>query len=301
MSDPTDPQEARSNGHLSIGDVAEATGISSDTLRMWERRYGRPVPVRLPSGHRRYSTDQVRWLRRVAEALSRGHRPRKVLGMPDDELETLLAPAVQPEQDAAIDGLVELFASFRGPEAVDVLREQWDGSNAVEFLDGQIVPLVHSIGRAWADGHIEVRHEHYASEQLEDLLRGLRTSFPLIKGDPRILLTTLSGETHGLGLQMVALICASLEVPFRLLGIDTPPAEIVRAAHELSPSIVALSVSLATGGVDTDRVISSLRSELPADVRLVVGGEGARGIRRGPRGVEYVADLVAWQEMIRTC
>ncbi|MDJ0522022.1 MAG: MerR family transcriptional regulator, partial [Planctomycetota bacterium] len=49
----------------SIGEVAEATGLTPETLRIWERRYGRPVAVRLPSGHRRYTDEQIVWLRRV--------------------------------------------------------------------------------------------------------------------------------------------------------------------------------------------------------------------------------------------
>lgn len=59
----------------SIGDLADATDIAPATIRVWERRYGRPKPVRLPSGHRRYSSDEVTWLRRVGEALANGHRP----------------------------------------------------------------------------------------------------------------------------------------------------------------------------------------------------------------------------------
>lgn len=39
---------------LTIGDLAERTGISPATLRMWEQRHGFPVPRRLESGHRRY-------------------------------------------------------------------------------------------------------------------------------------------------------------------------------------------------------------------------------------------------------
>ena len=53
----------------SIGRAASVVGIAPATLRMWERRYGTPIPVRLPSGHRRYTGDQVRWLKRVTEAM----------------------------------------------------------------------------------------------------------------------------------------------------------------------------------------------------------------------------------------
>jgi len=40
---------------LSIGQLAERTGVSVETLRAWERRYGVLRPVRSRGGHRRYS------------------------------------------------------------------------------------------------------------------------------------------------------------------------------------------------------------------------------------------------------
>ena len=51
---------------LSIREVARETGVTEGTLRMWEARYGFPVPQRLPSGHRRYTSDDVVQLRQVA-------------------------------------------------------------------------------------------------------------------------------------------------------------------------------------------------------------------------------------------
>ncbi|HEY1135258.1 MAG TPA: DICT sensory domain-containing protein [Nocardioides sp.] len=52
-------------GDLSIGDLAEATGVSVPTLRMWEQRHGFPVARRLPSGHRRYDATDVEQVRQV--------------------------------------------------------------------------------------------------------------------------------------------------------------------------------------------------------------------------------------------
>jgi DICT domain-containing protein len=51
---------------LGIGEVVERTGVAEATLRMWERRYGFPVPERLASGHRRYSEREVGLIRAVA-------------------------------------------------------------------------------------------------------------------------------------------------------------------------------------------------------------------------------------------
>jgi DNA-binding transcriptional MerR regulator len=48
-----------SRADLTIGAVADQTGVAPATLRSWERRYGFPVAVRVPSGHRRYTSDHV--------------------------------------------------------------------------------------------------------------------------------------------------------------------------------------------------------------------------------------------------
>lgn len=47
---------------MSIGEVAKATGLSEDTLRYYERIGLTPVVDRAPSGHRRYSSDDIAWL-----------------------------------------------------------------------------------------------------------------------------------------------------------------------------------------------------------------------------------------------
>jgi DICT domain-containing protein len=51
---------------LTIREVARQTGVSEGTLRMWETRYGFPVPERLPSGHRRYNQGDVQRVRQVS-------------------------------------------------------------------------------------------------------------------------------------------------------------------------------------------------------------------------------------------
>ncbi|HET6506613.1 MAG TPA: DICT sensory domain-containing protein [Baekduia sp.] len=57
---------------LAIKDVAERTGIAAGTIRMWEQRYGFPVPERTPSGYRRYTEDDVDTLRKVIALRQRG-------------------------------------------------------------------------------------------------------------------------------------------------------------------------------------------------------------------------------------
>ncbi len=59
---------------LTIGDLAERTGLSQATLRMWEQRHGFPTPERLASGHRRYSEGDVQAVLEVVRRRDAGVR-----------------------------------------------------------------------------------------------------------------------------------------------------------------------------------------------------------------------------------
>ena len=64
---PNDPD-------LTIGDLAERTGLTPAVLRMWEARHGFPVPRRLASGHRRYSEGDVTLVEQVLRRKQAGIR-----------------------------------------------------------------------------------------------------------------------------------------------------------------------------------------------------------------------------------
>lgn len=59
---------------MTIGELARHAGISTQLVRAWEQRFGFPEPVRLPSGHRRYTAADVRAVQRVVEERDRGLR-----------------------------------------------------------------------------------------------------------------------------------------------------------------------------------------------------------------------------------
>lgn len=289
------PEPAGADEHYSVGDLAEQTGIAPGTLRMWERRYGAPVPVRLPSGHRRYTADQVRLVRRVAEAMAQGYRPGKLLRSSEEELDRLLAEAsggvVTP---ASVEPWLELVRGYDERGLEDALRGAAAALGPLEFLHGRVSPFVRALGRLWADGALGVHHEHFASQTVESVLRSLRTSLRAQPGRPerdRILLTTLPGERHGLGLLMAAMLCEAHDVHTSLLGTDTPLEEIAAAAREQALRTVGVSVSLSCGGVRTDALLADLRDALPAGTGLLVGGAGAHGKRRRLRGVQYCESL----------
>src|SRR5262249_3602172 len=83
-----------------------------------------------------------------------------------------------------------------------------------------------------------------------------------------------------------------------VLGTDTPVPEIVAAHRARRPAAVGISVSVSTAGPRTRRQLEALRAALPASVRLLVGGAGARRLRT-PGGCVVVEDLSDTQDWMR--
>lgn len=288
--------------HLSIGDLSASSGISPHTLRAWERRYGRPAALRLPSGHRRYAESDVAWLRLVHELIAYGHRPSRLLALEPPALATLAeqARAARAEDPRILEWL-EAFRSAGVAELRGRVRALIEELGPLAAVRETIAGFVERVGREWADGKLSIAQEHAITEVLEDLLRVERTRIegarPAAAARARLVLATLSGERHGLGLQMAALVLASAGGTPLLLGVDLPAEEIVRAARRAEPCAVGLSVSLAHASPEHGRQLQELRSALPERFELLVGGLGARAASRGVRGVRVlggVDDLERW-------
>ena len=270
----------------SMGAVTLATGISHHTLRAWERRYGFPRPGRLSSGHRRYSEEQVGKLRLVVRALEFGHRPADLVALSVERLLELLAgtPALGAGGDAWPASAIDRARQFDRDGLRSDLLVSASRLGAREFLRASVEPLLRAVGRAWQAGELDIRHEHFLSEVVEDVLRAVRSPLEAGTVGRPVLLTTLPGESHTLGVQMAALTVVVGRRPVRLLGPQTPIDEIVAAAVDSAAAAVGVSVSLATATPASAQAVRLLRWRLDPAVALWIGGAGAERLGRPPAG-----------------
>ena len=271
---------------LSIGDICDETGLSADLIRVWERRYGFPQPVRLPSGHRRYRRGDLHQLRLMAEAVAQGHRPGLVVRATEAELRKLLLPQENPR----VETLFRAVAAMDTDRMRSLLKEGLTQLGWKAFLQQVVSPLLDRVGMAWADGSIGIHHEHLVTEVLEDGLRELRLEFRVAPAQGLVLLCTLPGERHRLGLLMAALAYEAQGVRTELLGVDLPVASIASAARALNVTRVAVSLSIQSSGEPTRRLLMDLKERLPAGCRLLIGGQGATRTRK-VEGIERMAGL----------
>jgi DNA-binding transcriptional MerR regulator/methylmalonyl-CoA mutase cobalamin-binding subunit len=268
---------------LTIAALERELGIGKDTLRVWERRYGFPSPSRDPKGGRLYPPEQVARLRLVRRLLDQGVRPHKALTLPAEALVQLTRVAV-PEAERA-DDLSELLR-LRDPLALQrELRQMLLREGLYRFATDAAVRLIGAIGRQWERGEIEVFEEHLVTEQLHRVLREAVGQIPAVAGRPGVLLTTLPGEPHGLGLLLVEAVMRLDGALCTPLGTQTPETQIVAAARARGADIVAVSFSDCFPAAAMRESIHALRAALPREVEIWCGGAGVARLRRAPAGV----------------
>lgn len=284
---------------LTITQVERETGLSKDVLRVWERRYGFPAPVRAQSGERLYDAVQVERLQHIKRLLGQGFRPGKLLTMEAGELAALLAvPAVEKLVqivDGAHDFILQAILNNDCLGLREALSQGLARVGLQRFVQDVVPQLSERVGSLWAVGRLDVHQEHLYSEEISRLLRTAIGNLPPTQGRPRILLTTLPGEEHGLGLLMVEGVIAPEGVFCLSLGVQTPMDDIVKAVSSHAIDIVVLSFSVAFPARQALGLLRNLRARLPWRVEIWAGGGMTRTLEKKQ------IERVRWTPELQDC
>jgi DNA-binding transcriptional MerR regulator/methylmalonyl-CoA mutase cobalamin-binding subunit len=269
-----------------IAAVERDTGLSKDTLRVWERRYGFPNPVRDHHDERLYSLPQLEKLRLLRLLIDHGHRPSKIINRSTAELAQLIAArapaqAPPPEIDAIIEQLLRHdVEGFRAALTQSLMRQ-----GLLQFVTHTVTALNHWIGEAWLAGRVAVFDEHLYSEHIQNILRNAILAEPGRGSAPRVLLTSLPGEKHRIGLLMVEAVLAAEGAACVALGTETPVIDIKHAVPAYRVDIVALSFSSAITQSAALAGLAELRALLPRATEIWAGGGALARARKAADGV----------------
>jgi DNA-binding transcriptional MerR regulator/methylmalonyl-CoA mutase cobalamin-binding subunit len=284
---------------LPIAAVERDTGLSKDTLRVWERRYGFPQPIRDSNGERVYPPEQVDKLRLLKRLMDQGHRPGKIAERSFEQLQALAEAGNGRPATASMEGpredALRPFLQMIVEHRVDDLRRELSlltvKAGLARFVTDVIAPLTALVGEAWARGGLAIFEEHLYTESVQGVLRNAITSIPHPGDSPRVLLTTVPQEPHGLGVLMAEAMFALEGARCVPLGVRTPVMEIVRGAESQRIDIVALSFSAVVSPYQVIESLKELRAQLPAATELWAGGSSPVLQRRPPAGVRVLGRL----------
>ena len=264
---------------LSIGALSTAVGIPVGTLRTWERRYGYPVAIRRPSGHRRYPVEVVAKLTLVKRLIGRGHKPSELLPASEQALRARFeatqaewAPVIALEVDDRFDPWFDSVYALDATTLQQGLQHTWWQVGAVTFLDLHLSPFLVELGMRWRTGRLGIGEEHFASQVVVSFLSERWRQRTAAAGSRVVVVAALPGEHHIIGLHMAATALSFEGWDVRFLGADSPPDSVARIARAAGASAVALGSSPAADTADVMVAIRTLRSALPSGVYIWLGG-----------------------------
>ncbi len=289
---------------FTIGVISKITGIAPDTLRVWEKRYGFPRPKRLGKGVRVYSKQDVDKLRLAAALLEVGYRPGDVMDRSIDELQVLVDSSggkkTTPRSNShqgAIERTLQAILRYDVTSAAETLSAEREALGLVRFVREFARPLMERVGLMWSEDGLQIRHEHLISELLETELR-LAMAKHRVNDGPRVLLATLPGEQHGLGLDLWAADLVGKGANPYILGIDLPLEQISKTAAAVDARIVAIFVSGALDSAKCSTMVSELLEQLPRRVHVWLGGFGTQQLQALQAGARVFDSYVRYDQAL---
>jgi len=298
----------------SLGVVCRRTGLKPDRLRAWERRYGVVSPGRSRGNQRLYSEADIVRLGLLKQATENGHRIAHIADLSTSALHDLVAavatqppslprPAT-PSEVALADGFLNVALA-----AIQQLDARWLRTSLQQassrltgpvFWQELLVPLLHRIGDLWAEGGLQVAHEHAASAVVRAFLDNMRATFETAQGAPTIVMTTLSGELHEMGALLATATAAGDGWDVIYLGPNLPSEQIALVARQKDARAIGLSVVLPEDEAALAEELDKLRRHVGAGIPIIVGGRGAVIVSEALDEIDaiQVADLQEFRQVL---
>jgi DNA-binding transcriptional MerR regulator len=243
-------------------------GISPNTLRSWERRYGFPQPLRSPGGHRQYSLTEIDSLRLT---LAETHNVSSAISLARERGE---GPSTHAR-------LISAFAAFE-EETANRLLEESLGLRSVERTIEEV--LLEAVSAQYQPGTNTAEYE-FGWRHATGWLSAQRRLAPPATRPEGVMIFDASAPCD-----LDAVHAQALEVVLRRAGLRTlsltPAVELTRlgrALRALDPMAVILTgrrVSLDSIGRLVYAVRSVAREVTVFDYRGAVPDTGASTVHR---------------------
>ena len=149
-----------------------------------------------------------------------------------------------------------------------------EGMSITEVFDEILAKVQYEIGRLWQTNQISVAREHLATQISKSIVMELKYRFEIPESkNKKILATTIPGERHDLGIQMLAQKFELEGWKVYFLGSDTPIEDIINMINDFEIDILALSVSLLSLLSTLRTYIRKIRDSMVKKIKIIVGGK----------------------------
>lgn len=299
---------------VAIAVAERLTGVPKDSLRVWERRYGFPKPSRDGFDERTYTPADIEKLKVIKRLMDIGHRPGKLVLLSLDVLLRMGEPrelrrrtaerhvySAEKRQD-----LLAYMALVENRDMVGVrtrLMAHFESVGMLRFVTEHLYAVSLMVSDATLSGKLPVYAQRLYTQAAIRVMQHLMTTTTLAKPlaaagasapSPRVLCTSFTGDSNGLGLLMIEALLTESRCDCVALGAHVGVADITQAVVEHQAQIVALSFADRTTPSELLNGLDLLRKTLPKTVEMWVCGPCPAFARRPVDGVLAVPALEAF-------
>jgi DNA-binding transcriptional MerR regulator/methylmalonyl-CoA mutase cobalamin-binding subunit len=278
------------NGHMyPIKAVALKTGLTTHTIRVWERRYEIIKPMRTDTNRRLYSEEDVQKLTLLKKATQAGHSIGQLSNLPFEEVKYLV-----DEQEAAreipslqqsdlddksamhyVEAAMQATEKFDNETLDNILTQASVNFSQPVLIDHVVVPFLHALGERWFEGDVRIAQEHAASAVVRTFLGRMLSSIRMLEKGPKLITATVSGLYHEFGAMIVAISAATQGWQSHYLGANLPAEEIAYSAKQMDVKAVVISIVYPPNDDLVREQLKHLRHLLTENMPLLVGGSAA--------------------------
>ena len=275
-----------------ISTVSKRSGVKSDLVRAWERRYQAVTPTRTAGGHRVYTDQDIARLKLLNQATGNGHSISQIARFSLDDLKKLTkdeAGAVIPELNRKTTSVIDrvyltedyIEKCYAAVLAFDARMLESHFENAIVelgtevFIEHLLTPLLTRIGERWISGELRPVHEHMTSSVFRSLTYILRNNNPRAANAPRMIVSTPIGQLHELGALLAAIMAELSGWQVTYLGANLPAEEIAAGIKYTNACALTLSLSFATDDHVVAKELRRLKKLVGDNVAIIIGGRAA--------------------------
>lgn len=190
----------------------------------------------------------------------------------------------------------------RCARVVEEYRTEYPGM--IDLYEKLLKPALYEVGSLWERNLISVATEHLSTAIVEALLNDAHVkTLPETYNGRKVVASCIQGESHQVGIKMVADIFEMHGWQSYFLGADVPNNKLLAFVAELEPDLIALSLSVYFHVPTLETMLDRIRELFP-DLPIVIGGQafrhGGRELLDRYPGTIYLPDLPAVEHYIRT-
>ncbi len=266
--------------YFNIQMAAQISGLSTHTIRAWEKRYGALHPDRTDTGRRQYSNEEIERLTLLSQLTNLGNSIGQIARLPDPELKEIYEKLTHSRESV-------MMSVQHNPQQVQINAEE-TRRNLLMALAGYKVDIIsHELNKAKTaltpggfalDILVPLLKEVEHRRQIGTLSTAQITAlFAIIKfhvgniiyghyekkvkSSNKFAIATPEGELHLLDIMLGALLCCQHQMNFFFLSSNLPAPSISEAVNAIETNVLILGVSQ----------LQNLKTPLPVFIEEILG------------------------------